>query len=166
MRSLLEERGKVSEDKQGYVRVWCKNHPLLKHTSGWVAQSRLIMEDHLGRYITEDEVVHHINGIRNDNRIENLKVMTVHDHLSLHRLEKNAERRKKILAKVCAECGKDKPYYNKRDNFITWNTDPRDRSKALCRTCYTRICYQMNPEKYRERKRLQRKRTAQLGQSR
>ena len=33
------------------------------------------MEDYLGRHLTKEEVVHHINHIRNDNRIENLMLM-------------------------------------------------------------------------------------------
>lgn len=42
------------------------------------------MENHLGRLLEPDEVVHHINGDKFDNRIENLEVMTNSEHVSLH----------------------------------------------------------------------------------
>lgn len=60
---------------------------------GNVKQHRRIMEEHLGRRLTEEEVVHHINGIKTDNRIENLMVMNKREHSTYHRKQEKAEGR-------------------------------------------------------------------------
>ena len=52
-----------------------------------------VMEKHIGRYLNNDEVVHHINHIRSDNRIENLQLMTFKEHAALHMKERWAKKK-------------------------------------------------------------------------
>lgn len=67
------EIGERRVDKTGYVKVKLPGHPEA-HANGWVFEHRKVMSDHLGRKLTPDENVHHLNGIRDDNRLENLEV--------------------------------------------------------------------------------------------
>ena len=50
-----------------------------------VREHRWIAEQHIGRKLLPTEHVHHINGDKLDNRVENLRVLTDSEHMSLHR---------------------------------------------------------------------------------
>jgi len=67
----------------GYILIRKPEHPFAQ-CSGNILEHRLIMEQHLGRYLKPNEVIHHINGIRDDNRLENLILFKRSKHQALH----------------------------------------------------------------------------------
>lgn len=69
----------------GYVMIKAYNHPRVDK-NGYIFEHILVMEKHLGRFLVQDEIVHHINGNRQDNRVENLELMTSGQHTSHHNL--------------------------------------------------------------------------------
>ena len=65
-----------SMDSAGYERIAIAGKMVKIH--------RYLMSKKLGRELTQKEHVHHKNGIKNDNRVENLEIVTQSDHLKEH----------------------------------------------------------------------------------
>lgn len=66
-----------SQKQNGYIEITTgENKGRSKHV--------VTMERHIQRRVTKNEIVHHLNEIRNDNRIENLELMTRSEHSALH----------------------------------------------------------------------------------
>lgn len=90
--------GKEYKTSTGYVRVYAPEHPYAR--SRYVMRARLVMERELGRYLEENEVVHHINHVRDDDRVENLMLMDKQEHWKMHLAEGFRARQKKGF-KIC-----------------------------------------------------------------
>lgn len=84
-KSHLWKGGKIKA-KSGYIYAYSPDHPnATKGPKGYIFEHRLVMENKLGRYLIKGEVVHHINGNKTDNRIENLMLFSSHSkHIKFH----------------------------------------------------------------------------------
>jgi hypothetical protein len=60
-------------DELGYIHIKVPGHTEARK-SQWALEHRVVMSGHLGRKLLRHESVHHLNGVRNDNRLENLEL--------------------------------------------------------------------------------------------
>lgn len=104
-------------------------------------EHRIIMEEILGRKLTKDEIVHHKNENKKDNRPENLEVMTRKEHTKMHfpngvqmneeqyerwrENNKEATKAKRIISPEgyswCTSCKQHKPVEQFHKNKYTWH---------------------------------------------
>ncbi len=80
-------QGGQHKNTNGYIMVYKPTHPFAKQN--YVRRSRIVAEKALGRYLEPNEIVHHINKTRDDDRIENLFIFeTRTEHSVFHSLSK------------------------------------------------------------------------------
>lgn len=103
--------------KEGYVFIYHPDHPNASGRKKYVMEHRLVMEKHIGRYLTSMEQIHHINEIRNDNRIENLNLCSDNsEHRKIHA-------KKYKYKKQCSWCHKVKSlkhFQMKNGRLYSW----------------------------------------------
>jgi len=100
--------------QRGYIMVLNKEHSQADK-DGYVAEHRLIMEKSIGRLIKKDEDVHHINRIKDDNRLENLELMTHGEHTTLHSIgRKHSKESIKRMSETHKEYYKTHTVWNKK----------------------------------------------------
>lgn len=116
-------------DGYGYVKILSPNHPN-KDFRGYVKEHRLVMEQHLGRYLTRDELVHHRDENKQNNKIENLQLITRSKHQNHHNPRKGYK--KDTSDRRCLICNTDWPGYS-------YNGNPhwlKYQDGFICRNCY------------------------------
>ena len=81
---LKGQTGEKSPRWNGGRTISSEGYAYIRIGDHYAAEHRLVMEDHLGRSLNPCEHVHHENGNRLDNRLGNLRVLTVSQHAKMH----------------------------------------------------------------------------------
>lgn len=89
--------GRRKVRKDGYVEVRLPDHPNAQPSTGFVLEHIVVMAEHLGRPLLKPEEVHHLNGVRDDNRLENLELWNTSQPAGQRVVDK-VEFAKRILA--------------------------------------------------------------------
>jgi hypothetical protein len=115
-------KGGFTRTRDGYRMISVEGRSIFEH--------RYVMEQHLGRTLSDDEVVHHRDGDKLNNALENLELVTRSHHVSHCHATYRTE-----VEKECKRCGAVKP----RSEFYK-NSNPGDSHLSYCKPCHKACC--------------------------
>lgn len=105
--------------RKGYRLIYVgRDHPMADG-DGNAYEHRIVLSRHLGRVLSRDEHVHHKNGVKTDNRPENLELTTISEHMATHRRVEGWA----TNFDACITCGR---------------TDSRHAARGRCSRCHNR----------------------------
>lgn len=106
---------------EGYVFLKMPTHPYAM-SNGYVLEHRAIFESVTGVYLSGDVIIHHLNGVKNDNRFGNLQMMGRGEHTTLHhkgsKRSKETRRRNSIANIKRGFVGTKHPMYKDVDKQV------------------------------------------------
>ena len=117
-----------------YKFLYKPEHPN-SNSQGYILAHRYIMAQHIGRPLRKDEDVHHINGDKTDNRIENLQLLLKSEHTILTHGGKG-EIKKDFNGRFCNLCKTRNPIIIKTTKRAYWMNDING---FLCPYCYMMV---------------------------
>lgn len=82
---ILAKDGTIHKDRSGYVWILKKDHPRACMGRGYVKRALLVIEKKIGRPLETGEIIHHVNGKRDDDAPDNLMVVTRSIHNKIHK---------------------------------------------------------------------------------
>jgi phage FluMu protein Com len=112
--------------KGEYLYALVKGHPRAT-SNGYVLLHRVVVENSLGRLLNANEVVHHKNGDKKDNSLENLEVLTAGEHTRKHGYTQGVL----MVELKCPNC-KGIFFRTKRESFLQ---KPPSKWTACSRSC-------------------------------
>ena len=112
--------------QEGYVKIFSPDHPN-RDANKYVYEHRLVMEKKLERHLTKKEVVHHIDGDKLNNKIQNLELFeSAQKHKAFHKKIDKENDGWAIGFSKCIDCG---------------TTETKHRGRGLCRKCFAKLEY-------------------------
>lgn len=128
-------RGGKRTTMQGYIQILKKDHPRATK-GGYIYEHRLVYEQHHNVCLLSWTEIDHINGIKDDNRIENLRAMSKSEHMRRHMIGNKYNPKKDMSNRICKVCNSNKTYVDKK-GYSRWKGNEVDGYK--CNKCHMKV---------------------------
>ena len=126
--------GRIQHKPNYYVQVWQPSHHFASK-QGYVPEHRLVWEQTHNACLLKKSHVHHINGIKDDNRPENLQAMTQKQHLRLERQIDMSQRKcfwcESMKTKTCSRTNRPIWFRREKETLICYRCHQKDRRSQI-----------------------------------